>query len=311
MHFSASHYYSMRYISCMAILNLSALPLSNDPSTVLAHSPAAVSCLPVTVLPIPKLADAENDTHITQRIFVAHQGRGLRWYKTEKETRHLRTAPRMIEIYEKGQFFDHCHWENVGEAGRCVLVEFGDADVVALTGSDFPVLKLRTEHEVFEDRISGLAFELANEALHGMPNGRLYAQGLAVSLIGVLSSRQERAESPKAGSGVKKLGLVEQRRLIDLIYHAPGQDLSLTRLAKEAGMSACHFVRVFKATFGMTPHQYVLERRVEAAADALRRHQNRPIVDIALECGFASQAHMTTLMRRTIGATPGAFRKGD
>jgi AraC family transcriptional regulator len=300
----------LRYITCMSILNLSALPTSNDPSVVLAHSPAAVSCLPVTVMPIPMLADAENDVHATHRIFVAHQGRGLRWYKTGKQTRQLRTAPGMIEIYEKGQCFDHCHWENVGTAGRCVLVEFIDGDIKALTQGDTPALVLRTEHEVFDERISRLSFELANEALHGMPNGRLYAQGLALSLIGVLAARQERGHRPPSGGRLKRLGIVEQRRLIDLIYHRPGQDLSLVRLADEVGMSACHFVRVFKATFGMTPHQYVLERRIEAAAEALRLQRERPVVDIALEYGFASQAHMTTLMRRIAGVTPGALRKG-
>jgi AraC family transcriptional regulator len=293
----------------MTILNLSALPMSNDPSVVLAHSPATLSCLPVTVMPIPLMADAENDVHPTQRIFVAHQGRGLRWYKVGKQVRELRTAPRMIELVEEGQVYDHCHWENVGEGGRCILVEFADADVDRLTQGDVPALRLRTEHEVFDERISRLSFGLAHEALHGMPNGRIYAQGLALSLVGILACRQAGADAAP-GPGVKRLGLAEQRRLIDLVFHLPGQDLSLTRLAREVNLSPYHFVRVFKATFGMTPHQYVLERRIEAATQALRLQRERPIVDIALACGFASQAHMTTLMRRAAGVTPGAIRKG-
>lgn len=194
MHLSACFDIFVRYIACIPILDLSALPVSNDPTAVLAHSPGSVTSLPVTVFPIPFLAEAENDVHATQRIFVAHQGRGLRWYKTGGRTRQLRTAPRMIEMYEQGQVFDHCRWENVAEAGRCVLIEFDEANVSALTQGESRTLIRRTEHEVFDDRISRLSFELAHEALHGMPNGHLYAQGLAVSLIAVLASRQGRPD---------------------------------------------------------------------------------------------------------------------
>jgi AraC family transcriptional regulator len=68
---------------------------------------------------------------------------------------------------------------------------------------------------------------------------------------------------------------------------------------------------VFKASFGTTPHRYVQRRRLEAAVAALQRQGARSIADIALDHGFASQAHMTDLMRRHFGVTPRAVRRRE
>ena len=76
------------------------------------------------------------------------------------------------------------------------------------------------------------------------------------------------------------------------------------RLAQEVGLSPHHFARLFKATYGTTPHQYVQTLRIDAAVEALRRDLSVPIADVALACGFASQSHMTELMRRRLASPP-------
>ena len=148
-------------MAAMERLSLSRLGTSDDPSQILAHVDASSACLPVTVLPIPGNAERDNDVHANARIFVAHQGRGRRWYQQCGRTVPLRTEPRMIEIYEKGLVFDHCKWE--GEAGRCVLIEFPDHDVQALTHGEVQSVALRTHQELFDDRISGLALDIARK----------------------------------------------------------------------------------------------------------------------------------------------------
>ena len=287
-------------------VRLDNFPASNDPTTVFAHCPSSTSCLPITVLPIPGVGELARDLYSAPRILVAHQGLGRRWYQLAGKTRALETAPRMIEIYEGGLTFDHCCWQ--GDAGRCVLVEFTDADVQAITHGELQSLRLRTQHELFDERVSSISLELAEEALNGLPNGRLYAQGLSVALMGLLASRHVTStQAPAASAG--RFGPLLQKRLTDLIQQHLASDLSLTRLADEAGLSTHHFLRVFKATFGTTPHRYVQRRRMEAAAAALQRQWFRPIAEIALEHGFASQAHMTDLMRRHLGVTPHALRR--
>ena len=108
---------------------------------------------------------------------------------------------------------------------------------------------------------------------------------------------------------VSTLGPIQRKRILDLIHHELAADLSVTRLADEVGLSAHHFARVFKATFGVTPHRYVKQRRIESAAESLQREPRRPIVEIALAHGFASQSHMTDVMRRGLGTTPRMLRR--
>jgi AraC family transcriptional regulator len=289
-------------------MHLEDLPASNDPTARFAHRPASITSLPITVFPIPGEAELSADRHETPRIFVAHAGWGRRWYQMGSVTRALTTRPRMIEIYEGGLTFEHCRWE--GEPGRCVMVEFGDSDVQTLTHGEVDGLALRTQHEIFDDRVSDIALLLAQEALHDLPNGRLYVQGLCVALLGVLESRYTSAAARLSTAGAGQLGPVQRRRLLELIQGSLGADLSLTELAETTGLSVHHFSRVFKATFGTTPHRYVQRRRIDAAVAALRAQEKRPIADIALELGFASQAHMTELMRRQLGVTPRVVRRG-
>ncbi|MEO0388477.1 MAG: AraC family transcriptional regulator [Pseudomonadota bacterium] len=83
--------------------------------------------------------------------------------------------------------------------------------------------------------------------------------------------------------------------------------ISVDDLAAVAGMSASHFGRVFKATVGETPMQYVMAYRVEQAI-AMMKDPARPLGDIALACGFADQAHFSRSFKQVTGQTPRQFR---
>jgi AraC family transcriptional regulator len=80
-------------------------------------------------------------------------------------------------------------------------------------------------------------------------------------------------------------------------------------LAALAGLSRFHFARVFRATVGTTPHRYVLERRLERARRLLKTTATA-VRDIAVATGFADQSHLTRLVKRRFGVTPGALRSG-
>ena len=81
-------------------------------------------------------------------------------------------------------------------------------------------------------------------------------------------------------------------------------------MATEVGLSPQHFARLFKASFGTTPHAYVEALRIDAAVAALRHERALSIAAIAASCGFSSQSHMTELMRRRLGVTPSQVRRG-
>jgi AraC family transcriptional regulator len=83
--------------------------------------------------------------------------------------------------------------------------------------------------------------------------------------------------------------------------------LSLAELSAHVAMSKYHFLRTFKYTSGMTPHQYILGRRLLTAAMALRASKD-PVARIALDYGFGDLSTFNHYFRRVMGATPTAYR---
>jgi AraC family transcriptional regulator len=84
--------------------------------------------------------------------------------------------------------------------------------------------------------------------------------------------------------------------------------LGLAELARETAMSRYHFLRTFRHVVGLTPHQFILRTRLHNAAIALRRSV-RPVLDIALEAGFADLSTFNRRFRATMGVTPSSYRR--
>jgi AraC family transcriptional regulator len=156
-----------------------------------------------------------------------------------------------------------------------------------------------------------LTLELLDCARDGGPGG-LYPDHLA-RMIAMRVTRRHIGQNVRAPGRFAQADSADLtprlRRVRDLIESEPGQELSLERLAREAGIGAHALSAAFARAFGMPPHRYVLERRIEWAKTLLLARE-LPLADIALQCGFASQSHLTTTFRRIVGCTPGAFRTG-
>lgn len=84
--------------------------------------------------------------------------------------------------------------------------------------------------------------------------------------------------------------------------------LSLPEIAAAAGLSPAHFARRFKASLGVAPHRHLLRLRLERAKRLLR-DTDRSVAQIAFECGFSHQEHMTRFFGRLAGTTPAAYRR--
>src|SRR2546430_561649 len=98
--------------------------------------------------------------------------------------------------------------------------------------------------------------------------------------------------------------LLRARDLADARYREP---LDVAALARAAFVSPAHFSRQFRRTFGETPHQYLLTRRLERAA-ALLRNTDHSVADICLTVGLQSIGSFTTSFRRVYGLSPTAYR---
>ncbi|MDY7559086.1 AraC family transcriptional regulator [Pseudomonas sp. 10B1] len=98
-----------------------------------------------------------------------------------------------------------------------------------------------------------------------------------------------------------------RRHLVDYIEHRLADPISLGELAALCALSEYHFARMFRESFGLPPHQYLLARRMNYAQQLLRTSQ-QPSGSIAMACGFASASHFNNRFRQAMGATPGEYR---
>ena len=99
------------------------------------------------------------------------------------------------------------------------------------------------------------------------------------------------------------------RRITDFIESRLTHGIPLTVMAQQAGISPFHFCRQFKRATGLSPHQFVLHRRVERAKLLLALDEAPPLSVIGVELGFVSQSHFTNVFRRITGDTPRAHRQ--
>ena len=99
--------------------------------------------------------------------------------------------------------------------------------------------------------------------------------------------------------------LLRARDLADRSYADP---ISVADLAAAAGLSVGHFTRAFKDTFGVSPHGYLLTRRLERASALLRNTDHR-VADVCMEVGLASVGSFLTSFSRMFGCTPSEYRR--
>jgi transcriptional regulator GlxA family with amidase domain len=97
------------------------------------------------------------------------------------------------------------------------------------------------------------------------------------------------------------------RRAIRFVNDNLDSKLKWDDIAMDVGLDPFTFGRGFKLATGMTPHQYIIRCRLRRAMKLLAREE-LTLADIALEVGCSCQSHLTTLFRKHLGTTPGAFR---
>ncbi len=98
------------------------------------------------------------------------------------------------------------------------------------------------------------------------------------------------------------------RRAIRFVNDNLDTKLKWGEIAIAVGLDPFTFGRGFKLATGMTPHQYIIRCRLRRAMRLLARDDELTLADIALEVGCSCQSHLTTLFRKHLGTTPGAFR---
>jgi AraC family transcriptional regulator len=188
------------------------------------------------------------------------------------------------------------HTNLVNDQGaRCVYLELSPQwlERVDLSGSP-----LKDPALCPNSRIRSLARRIYSEWLAKDDVTSLMVEGLSCELVGELFRAQ------KVSTGRRPPAWLT--RVHDLIESRFADPPSLSDLSVESGVHQVHVARQFRRHYGLTIGEFVRHRRVEFARDRLC-NSNSSIVDIALEAGFAHQAHFTTVFRRLTGMTPGQY----
>ena len=165
-------------------------------------------------------------------------------------------------------------------------------------------LQLR-EITFFDDEQQTRRFHQLIQLNWSEPGERLLTSSLASELLdhALLSQVGMRSGLQLKGG----LAAYQRRQLVDMIEQQLAEPLNIGQLAAHCALSPYHFARMFRQSFGLPPHQYLLARRLARARDLLR-NSALGLGDIALACGFASASHFANRFKQTVGATPGEYR---
>ena len=101
--------------------------------------------------------------------------------------------------------------------------------------------------------------------------------------------------------------LIRLCRARDRLREADDARLSIAAIAKEAGFSTYHFIRLFQSVFGVTPHQFRIQTRLERA-QLLLAAGSHSVTEVCMEVGFSSVGTFSHLFTRRIGVSPSVFR---
>lgn len=151
---------------------------------------------------------------------------------------------------------------------------------------------------------------LIADAVETLDTDRASSRALLSQAAKLLSIKREDRPATTDASAQSLLAPWQIRRVSDYIQERLGQSLQLRDLANVVRLSSSHFSRAFKASFGKTPHTYIVEQRVTRARNEMLNTRS-PLSEIALSCGFADQAHLTRMFRREMGMAPSRWRRAN
>jgi AraC family transcriptional regulator len=154
--------------------------------------------------------------------------------------------------------------------------------------------------------LSALLQQMQSEITTARTPSALFVNGLAQSLAAHMVRTYRDSAGPKSLRGVLPAGRLN--RVVELMEAQRSRPFQLLSLAQEAGMSAFHFSRLFKASTGLAPSQYFIRLRMSEARRLLRETE-RSVIEIGLDVGYESPSHFAQVFRRQVGISPSEYRR--
>jgi len=181
------------------------------------------------------------------------------------------------------------HWENL----RSLREEFPDVEVTSdIFAIDRNCITCAGGMASLDMMLRLIAIQHGAYLAHEISEISLYQN--------MRSGESAQRHDIEARTGISNAKILDAIRIMDLHIEDP---LSCQQLAMTVSLSPRQLERLFRRHFNCTPGQYYLRLRLETARDLLRR-TSRPVLDVALACGFASTSHFTKCYRERFLCTP-------
>ncbi|MBD2842142.1 helix-turn-helix domain-containing protein [Erythrobacter sp. KMU-140] len=197
------------------------------------------------------------------------------------------------------------------EHSRCIVITLDPAMLEAFTQNELG--KVLTHQQLvdtpqFEDADLTAAATMLYEALRQSSSGsQIMFESLARIFLVKLVERYGDEQSEELAFS-RAFTPAHYKRVLDFVSQRFGDAISIEDIAREAGLSASHFTRLFKRTVGDTPHQFLMRYRVEQAAKMLA-DKSKAAIEVAHACGFSDQPHMSRVFKQYRGETPSAWQR--
>lgn len=170
-------------------------------------------------------------------------------------------------------------------------------------------------HETFPHELSVVAAQLVEAACKARDGDREATRAHIAHAVALLRGKPSLGPSgihapSNLETHVARGGLPawQMREIFAHVEANLSRQIPIRELARLLDLSASHFCRAFKCTFGVSPRDYVLRRRIEVA-QGLMLTTPEPLSSIALKCGMCDQAHFTRSFHRIVGETPYTWRR--
>ena len=168
-------------------------------------------------------------------------------------------------------------------------------------------IHFKNESITFESDIQNLIRSYGEECKYKQPGHELIIQALNTQ-IAVCLIRQSKSNVIEYINNHRYSEKNYINKVIEFLRTQYNKDFSFKDVAKIANFSPYHFIHIFKEETGKTPHEYLLDVKIEKAQELLRLKRNN-ITEICYMCGFNNISHFTTVFKKKVGVTPSEYRK--
>lgn len=214
------------------------------------------------------------------------------------------TGPGALYLLNPGEIHDGAPGVSEGYRYRMIYPEIGLLkgileDVTGRTFQGTPSFS----RQLLKDESLALAFQKAHLLVEEGADPLLAEEAMYSVLARMFAQYGSVIISPPAENG--RTGVARAR---DYLAENFESDIGLEELAGVAGLSRAHLIRAFRREYFITPHAFQTDVRIRQARRMLR--EGVPPSEVAAQCGFADQAHLTRHFKARTGITPAVFRNG-